>query len=135
MTIGVTPFFSKSRLTLINNIKKEEVIFPDKKKYKIDYSDDFVDVVLKLLNKDKKERLGSKNDIEEILEHPYFKTLNIESLTKKEFKPPYVPEFTDKNDLGAYFKLKTASKDVSDTMIPSNKLKKIKKHETDFAKF
>jgi len=30
MTIGVTPFFSKSRMALINNIKKEDVIFPDK---------------------------------------------------------------------------------------------------------
>lgn len=133
MTIGVTPFFSKSRLTLINNIKKEEVIFPDKKKYKIEYSDEFVDVVLKLLNKDKKERLGSKDDIDEIMEHPYFKSLDIESLIKKEFKPPYLPEFSDKDDLGAYFKLKTGSKDVSDTMIPSNKLKKIKKQ--DFSGF
>jgi len=53
MTIGVTPFFSKSRMALINNIKKEDVIFPDKKKYKIEYSDQFVDVVLKLLCKDK----------------------------------------------------------------------------------
>lgn len=133
MTIGVTPFFSKSRLTLINNIKKEEVIFPDKKKYKIDYSDDFVDIVLKLLNKDKKERLGSKGDIEEILEHPYFASLDLEALVKKEIKPPYTPEFTDKDDLGSYFKLKTSKKDVADTMIPSNKLKKIKK--TDFSNF
>lgn len=53
MTIGVTPFFSKSWMALINNIKKEEVIFPDKKKYKIEYTDNFVDIVLKLLSKDK----------------------------------------------------------------------------------
>ena len=135
MTIGVTPFFSKSRLTLINNIKKEDVIFPDKKKYKIEYSDDFVDVVLKLLNKDKKARLGSANDIEELLEHPYFKSLDQDSLLKKEIQPPYVPEFTSKDDLGSYIKLKTGSKDVSDTMIPSNKMKKIKKHQQDFSNF
>lgn len=75
MTIGVTPFFSKSRMALINNIKKEDVIFPDKTKYKIDYSDEFVDVVLQLLTKDKSKRLGAKGDIEEILEHPYFKMM------------------------------------------------------------
>ena len=135
MTIGVTPFFSKSRLTLINNIKKEDVIFPDKKKYKIDYSDDFVDVVLKLLNKDKKKRLGSGDDIDEILKHPYFASLDQETLLKKEIKPPYLPEFSGKDDLGSYFKLKTGKKDVSDTMIPSNKMKKIKKHESDFSNF
>jgi serum/glucocorticoid-regulated kinase 2 len=135
MTIGVTPFFSKSRLTLINNIKKEDVIFPDKKKYKIDYSDDFVDVVLKLLDKDKKKRLGSADDMDEILAHPYFKSIDLDSLLKKEIKPPYIPEFTGKEDMGSYIKLKTGSKDVSDTMIPSNKLKKIKKHESDFSNF
>ena len=135
MTIGVTPFFSKSRLTLINNIKKEDVIFPDKKKYKIEYSDEFVDIVLKLLEKDKKTRLGVENDIDEILEHPYFKTIDLDALLKKEIKPPYLPEFKNKDDLGSYFKLKTGNKDVSDTMIPSNKMKKIKKHETDFSGF
>lgn len=135
MTIGVTPFFSKSRLTLINNIKKEEVIFPDKKKYKIDYSDDFVDVVLKLLNKDKKQRLGSTNDIEELLEHPYFKSIDQDLLLKKQLTPPYMPEFSSKDDLGSYIKLKTSTKDVSDTMIPSNKMKKIKKHQQDFSNF
>ena len=135
MTIGVTPFFSKSRLTLINNIKKEDVIFPDKKKYKIEYSDEFVDVVLKLLSKDNKKRLGSNGDIEEILEHPYFQTLDLEALVNKEIKPPYIPEFTGKDDLGSYIKLKSGSKDVSDTMIPANKLRKIKKHETDFKNF
>lgn len=135
MTIGVTPFFSKSRLTLINNIKKEDVIFPDKKKYKIEYSDDFVDCVLKLLNKDKKARLGSENDIEEILEHPYFATLDLDALLKKEIKPPYIPKFSGKDDMGSYIKLKSGSKDVSDTMIPVNKLKKIKKHASDFSNF
>ena len=135
MTIGVTPFFSKSRLTLINNIKKEDVIFPDKKKYKIEYSDDFMDVVLRLLEKDKKKRLGAENDIEELLEHPYFKSLDIDALMKKEITPPYLPEFTDKDDLGSYFKLKTAAKDVSDTIIPSAKMKKIQKHKEDFSNF
>lgn len=135
MTIGVTPFFSKSRLTLINNIKKEDVIFPDKKKYKIEYSDDFVDVVLRLLDKDKKKRLGAEDDITEILEHPYFKSIDVDALMKKEITPPYLPEFSDKDDLGAYFKLKTGAKDVSDTIIPSSKMKKIQKHKEDFSNF
>ncbi len=118
MTIGVTPFFSKSWMALINNIKKEEVIFPDKKKYKIEYSDNFVDIVLKLLAKDKSWRLGAANDIEEIMAHPYFATLNIEELMKKTLTPPYMPEIT-KEHIGTYFKLKTDSKSVSDTMIPN----------------
>lgn len=90
---------------------------------------------MQLLNKDKKKRLGAENDIDEILEHPYFASLDLDALVKKEIKPPYLPEFSDKDDLGAYFKLKTGKKDVSDTMIPSNKMKKVQKHEKDFRDF
>jgi len=48
-------------------------VFPDKNKYKIDYSEEFVDIVLKLLDKNKSSRLGSgARDFEEIIEHPFF---------------------------------------------------------------
>jgi serine/threonine protein kinase len=53
MMIGVTPFYSRERKLLLAKIKTAKVVFPDKKKYKIDYSEDFVDIVLKLLNKDR----------------------------------------------------------------------------------
>lgn len=135
MTIGVTPFFSKSRMALINNIKWEEVIFPDKKKYKIEYSDHFVDIVLKLLNKDKSKRLGAGNDIDEIMEHPYFASLDKEALHRKELSPPYLPEISAKDHIGTYFKLKTDSKSVSDTMIPNTKIKVIKKYDKAFSEF
>jgi len=36
------------------------------------YSDELKDLVLKLLVKDQKERLGAKNDYIEIFEHPAF---------------------------------------------------------------
>jgi hypothetical protein len=62
MLIGVTPFYNKERKLLLLKIRNSKVVFPDKRKYKIDYSDEFVDLVLKLLNKDKTERLGSKGD-------------------------------------------------------------------------
>lgn len=131
MTIGVTPFFSKSRMALINNIKKEEVIFPDKKKYKIEYSDHFVDVVLKLLAKDRTKRLGAENDIDDVISHPYFSTLNIEELLKKTITPPYLPEIS-KDHVGSYIKVKTDQKSVSDTMIPNQKVKQIKKYDKAF---
>lgn len=67
MLIGVTPFYNKERKLLLLKIRQSKVVFPDKRKYKIEYSDDFVDLVLKLLNKEKAQRLGSKGDAEEIL--------------------------------------------------------------------
>lgn len=67
MMIGVTPFYHKERKLLLLKIKNCRVVFPDKKKYSVQYSDEFVDLVLKLLNKERKERLGSEADAEEIL--------------------------------------------------------------------
>jgi protein kinase A len=56
MLIGVTPFYNRERKLLLLKIRQSKVVFPDKKKYKIEYSDEFVDVVLKLLDKDKDKR-------------------------------------------------------------------------------
>ena len=45
MKIGVTPFFSRNRKKLLSNIVKEDVIYPSKEKYSIEYSEQFMDVV------------------------------------------------------------------------------------------
>jgi serine/threonine protein kinase len=53
MLIGVTPFFNKNKNMLLNKIKNSKVVFPDRKKYKIDYSDVLMDLIVKLLDKDR----------------------------------------------------------------------------------
>lgn len=88
MLIGVTPFYNKERKLLLLKIRQSKVVFPDKRKYKIEYSEDFVDLVLKLLNKDKKDRLGSANDAEEILKHPFFASLNLKDVFEGKMEPP-----------------------------------------------
>jgi len=77
MKIGVTPFYNRERKLLLAKIKSGKVIFPDKNKYKIEYSNEFVDIVLKLLNKDRLQRLGTEGDAAEILSHPWFADLNL----------------------------------------------------------
>lgn len=59
MLIGVTPFFNKNKQMLFNKIKNSNVVFPDRNKYKIEYSDELMDVVLRLLIKEKNLRLGA----------------------------------------------------------------------------
>ena len=72
MLIGVTPFFNKNKNMLLMKIRNSKVVFPDRKKYKIDFSDSIMDLICRLLDKDKTTRLGSKDDFVEILQHPYF---------------------------------------------------------------
>jgi serine/threonine protein kinase len=67
MLIGVTPFFNRNREMLLLKIRKAKVVFPDRKKYKIDYSDEIADLVHRLLERDKSKRLGNKDDFVEIL--------------------------------------------------------------------
>jgi len=59
MLIGVTPFFNPNRNQLMKKIQAAKVVFPDRKKYKIEYSDDIMDLIKGLLNKDKTKRLGA----------------------------------------------------------------------------
>jgi serum/glucocorticoid-regulated kinase 2 len=80
MLIGVTPFFNKNRNLLQSKIKHARVVFPDRKQFKINYSDNLVDIVGLLLKKDRRERLGAKNGIKEILAHPWFSNLNVNEI-------------------------------------------------------
>lgn len=101
MLIGVTPFFNRNKNMLLSKIKTAKVVFPDRNKYKIEYSDQIVDLICKLLEKDKSKRLGTKDDFVEILSHPIFKDIDIEKLEAQSIEPPFKPQVTD--DLSKYF--------------------------------
>ena len=92
MLIGVTPFFNRNRQVLMSKIKHSKIVFPDRKTYRITYSDEIVDLISKLLRKDKATRLGAKNDSEEILAHPWFADINMTLLMEKTMTPPFMPK-------------------------------------------
>jgi serum/glucocorticoid-regulated kinase 2 len=122
MLIGVTPFYNRERKLLLLKIKQSKVVFPDKTKYKIDYSDEFVDVVLRLLEKDKSKRLGSNGDATEILNHPFFKSLDQEKLLAEMLDVPLKLDFAaNANDQGfnaKFFNTKQNAQDMSETVLP-----------------
>ena len=62
MLIGVTPFFNRNRNVLMSKIKHSRIVFPDRRTYTIEYSDEIVDLISKLLKKDRTKRLGATND-------------------------------------------------------------------------
>jgi serum/glucocorticoid-regulated kinase 2 len=45
MVVGVTPFYNKNRQVLTSKIKHSKVVWPDKTTYKIEYSNDMIDLV------------------------------------------------------------------------------------------
>ena len=50
---------------------------------KVDTSKEAKDFITKLLNRNPPDRLGSKNDMEDILSHPWLKEYNVDKMIKK----------------------------------------------------
>ena len=55
-----------------------------------------------MLVKDRKERLGLKTGVDEILEHPWFQDINIDAILNKKMQAPFVPNITSKQDLSNF---------------------------------
>mmetsp|Transcript_36655 Transcript_36655/g.36268 ORF Transcript_36655/g.36268 Transcript_36655/m.36268 type:complete len:110 (+) Transcript_36655:962-1291(+) len=55
------------------------------------------DLIERLIEKDPFDRIGSsEEDAQEVMNHPWFSTIDWEKLEKKEIKPPYYPDTSEK---------------------------------------
>ena len=135
MLIGVTPFYNRNRNMLLMKIKNSKVIFPDRTRYKIDYTDEIVDLIVGLLAKDKSKRLGYKDGAKEILAHPFFASLDMEKLEKKQVVPPFKPEISKEFLDTKFFNVKGEAKDLSETYVPEANIRKIEKAKDAFKDF
>ncbi len=79
------------------------------------------------MEKDKNYRLGSKYDCDDVITHPFFKSLDIEKLLKKKHKPPLIPE------VGKYFN--NTSPDVEESVVPIFKVKEVQQNQDLFKEF
>lgn len=71
MIVGIPPFFHRNKHKMYHFIKESKVNFPDPERHKISVSANAQDLILRLLEKDKKTRLGV-NGVDEIMNHPWF---------------------------------------------------------------
>ena len=95
LLVGIPPFFHRNKHRMYFLIKESPVTFPDKAKHGIEVSPLARDLIKKLLDKNKKKRLGANGDVAEILAHPFFASISMEKILNKELKPPYKPEIAD----------------------------------------
>ena len=63
MMYGLPPFYNKSQSLMFKLIKEGEVKFSEK----VNLSPEGKDFILKILNKNPKERLGSKKDVKDVI--------------------------------------------------------------------
>lgn len=92
MIVGIPPFYHKDRDHMFYLITKAAIKYPDPKKHGISVSETARDLINKLLEKDMDKRLGTSEDVDEVISHKWFAGLNIDKIMNKEMKPPFKPE-------------------------------------------
>ena len=81
--IGVTPFFSSHQHKMFFLIANGPVRWPNPERHKIYVSEEAKDLVNRLLQKDKRHRIGAEGDFNEILNHPWFKNIDVKKIMAK----------------------------------------------------
>lgn len=121
----------------MSKIKHSRIVFPDRRQYRISYSDEVVDLISKLLKKTKEERLGASSDAAEILAHAWFADLDLQALENFELPAPIIPGGVGRgSEINTqYFDARTGAQALNESVIPKANMKIIKKHSEDFASF
>jgi len=127
MIVGIPPFFHRNKHRMYFLIKEAPVNFPDPIRHGIEVSDNAKDLIRRLLEKNRKKRLGSKNDIKEILAHPFFADLDMDKLLKKEIPSPYRPQVdgTLKFDLSYFDSKLTDREEFAESVLDYENIKMI----------
>ncbi|EAR83724.2 Serine/Threonine kinase domain protein (macronuclear) [Tetrahymena thermophila SB210] len=110
MMFGLPPFYNKQQATMFKLIKEAELKFPEKPVV----SAEAKDFISKCLNRDRRLRLGAKNDLQEIMQHPWFKDIDWNALLNKQIEPPFKPNVSDERWLDNFDKDFTSMKPVLD---------------------
>ena len=91
LLVGIPPFYHEDPNIMRQYIQTKQVKFPNKEKHGISISQDCCSLITKLLIKDKDKRISGN----QVLNHPFFKGINTESLLRKEILLPYHPDTSD----------------------------------------
>jgi len=92
MATGRPPFMHKNHHQLGLLIRNGNIIFPDPVRHKIFMSEPLKDLISKLLDRNALTRLGSNGDVNEVISHPFFQTVDFDKLQNKSIVPPYKPQ-------------------------------------------
>ena len=88
---GIPPFYDNDTNQMYKNITGGGILWPMLDENGFEFSKAAQDFIIRLLNRDPKKRLGSKNDATEVLGHKFFTGINIDKVLKRQFKAPYYP--------------------------------------------
>ncbi|CAK64069.1 unnamed protein product (macronuclear) [Paramecium tetraurelia] len=82
LLVGAPPYYDSEKEVLKENIKKAPLRIPKS------LSQEAKDIIIKLLIRDPKKRLGCKEDAKEIKNHPWFNDIDWQDCYNKKLQPP-----------------------------------------------
>ena len=85
------------------------------------------DLIVKLLDKDMKTRLGTKNGSVEVLSHDFFKGIEVDELLDKKITPPFIPALDENNVIDvSNFDEEYTNSEARESIIDDDMRKRIK---------
>ncbi|XP_014861396.1 PREDICTED: serine/threonine-protein kinase Sgk1-like isoform X2 [Poecilia mexicana] len=93
MLSGLPPFYSRSRLEMLENILYSPLRLPS------GLSEGAHSLLKGLLERNVSKRLGQRLDIEELKEHQFFASINWDDLIARKVRPPFIPKVTSPCDV------------------------------------
>ena len=87
-----------------------------------------------MLCKDRKDRLGQNDGVNEILAHPFFKGLDTQALLQKQIEAPFVPQIKDIKDIGN-FDPEVTMQGLAESIVPRADKELVKKKADAFQGF
>jgi serum/glucocorticoid-regulated kinase 2 len=128
LTVGIPPFYSQNVNEMYNKIQHGVLRFPPF------LSDDCKAIIVALLNRDPRKRLGSANDVEDLKAHPFFKTINWEDMMAKKIDIPFKPSVSGDADTSNFDKTFT-NEVVVDSVVPDSMINSVDNNPEAFRKF
>jgi len=115
LTVGIPPFYSQNVNEMYNKIQHGVLRFPPF------LTEPCKNLIVALLNRDPTKRLGSKDDVNDIKSHLFFKDIVWEKMLRKEIDPPYKPK-VKANDDTSNFDESFTKEPVVDSVVTQSKL-------------
>jgi len=94
MLFGRSPFYHEDHKQMFRGILGGTPVFPSK----LNVSNEAIDLIMSLLRKKPEKRLG-QFDALKILQHPFFKGINLDNLLKKRQMAPMLPNIEMESSL------------------------------------
>jgi serine/threonine protein kinase len=115
LTVGIPPFYSQNVNEMYNKIQHGVLRFPPF------LSESCKALIVALLNRDPKKRLGSGSDVEDIKKHAFFAKISWKKLLAKQIEPAYKPKVKAADDT-TNFDTTFTSEPVVDSVVAASTL-------------